>query len=86
VFAKNAPYNTRKARDTRNANDGIFSGASTDGTVSSNSGKAMLLALTPDGSGYAASFDIGIDMTKTTNDPMGGGGGAPQGGGPPPGR
>lgn len=74
VFAKNAPYNTRKPRDTRNTADGIFSGAATDGTVSSNAGKATLLTLTPDGNGYRASFDIGIDMTKTVSDPMGGGG------------
>lgn len=67
VFA-NAPYNTRGRRTTRNANDGIFSGPSTDGLLAKNAGQATLLDCKPAAQGYTATFDIGVDTTKTTND------------------
>jgi protocatechuate 3,4-dioxygenase beta subunit len=51
VFA-NAPYNSKGQRTTRNANDGIFGG----------SGGQLTLAPTPSGDGYAATFDIGVQI------------------------
>jgi protocatechuate 3,4-dioxygenase beta subunit len=52
VFAKQ-PYSARGQRTTRNANDSIF-GAS---------GGQLTLAPTPSGDGYAATFDIGVQIT-----------------------
>lgn len=49
VFAQ-APYDSRGERDTRNADDGIYE----------NGGDQMLLAVTPDGAGYAGAIDIGV--------------------------
>jgi protocatechuate 3,4-dioxygenase beta subunit len=46
------PYNSKGQRSTRNANDGIF-GAS---------GGQLTLAPTPSGDGYAATFDIGVQI------------------------
>lgn len=48
VFAQ-APYNTRGTRNTTNATDGIFH-------------SQLLLALTPEGNGYLATFNIGLQM------------------------
>jgi protocatechuate 3,4-dioxygenase beta subunit len=47
---KAAPYNTRGARDTRNANDSIFV----------NGGKLSMLALGRSGSGYVGSIAMGV--------------------------
>lgn len=49
VFAQ-APYSQRPGRTTRNANDAIFG----------QSGGQLTLRCTPSGSGYAATFDIGL--------------------------
>jgi protocatechuate 3,4-dioxygenase beta subunit len=49
VFAK-APYNTLGARDTRNANDNIFSGG----------GSQMVLKTGPEGDGYFGAINIGV--------------------------
>jgi protocatechuate 3,4-dioxygenase beta subunit len=46
------PYSSKGQRSTRNANDGIF-GAS---------GGQLTLAPTPSGDGYAARFDIGVQI------------------------
>ncbi|OUL27963.1 twin-arginine translocation pathway signal protein [Nostoc sp. RF31YmG] len=48
-----APYATKGQRSQKNADDGIFQ----DG------GEQMLLKLTKNGQGYAATFDIGLQMT-----------------------
>ena len=53
VFAQ-APYAGRGRRDTTNARDGIFRA----------SGSQLMLAVAPSGAGYAASFDIGLDLSK----------------------
>ena len=52
VYAQ-APYAGKGKRDTTNASDGIFRG----------SGSQLMLAVAPSGTGYAASFDIGLDLT-----------------------
>jgi protocatechuate 3,4-dioxygenase beta subunit len=86
IFASAVPYTQHTGRDTTNATDGIFNGASTDGSMDSGSGEKMLLTLTNDGNGgYTSTFSIGIDTTLTVTDNMAGGGpgGAPPGGGRP---
>jgi protocatechuate 3,4-dioxygenase beta subunit len=47
------PYADKGERDLRNGEDGIFRGG----------GDELLLALTPSGEGYAATFDIALDTT-----------------------
>jgi protocatechuate 3,4-dioxygenase beta subunit len=56
VFAQ-APYAGRGRRDTTNARDGIFRA----------SGNQLMLAAVPSGAGYAASFDIGLDLGHAVN-------------------
>jgi protocatechuate 3,4-dioxygenase beta subunit len=51
---RNAPYTARGTRSTRNANDNIYR---------NNGGNQLLLKLERDGAGYAASFDIGLQIT-----------------------
>jgi protocatechuate 3,4-dioxygenase beta subunit len=51
VFAK-APYNAKGQPTTRNADDGIFG----------DSGGQLTLAATPSGDGYAATFEIGVQI------------------------
>lgn len=51
---KNAPYSSRGARDTRNANDMVY-------TSNSNSGAGLIAKLTPASSGYTATFSIGLN-------------------------
>jgi protocatechuate 3,4-dioxygenase beta subunit len=50
---KQAPYSSRRARSTRNNNDGVYR----DG------GNQLLLDLTKDDEGYVATFDIGLQMS-----------------------
>jgi protocatechuate 3,4-dioxygenase beta subunit len=49
---KQSPYNTKGQRTTRNDQDGIFQ----------RGGEQLLLQLTPDSEGYAATFEIGLEM------------------------
>ncbi|MBI1258164.1 MAG: hypothetical protein GC204_11895 [Chloroflexi bacterium] len=90
IFASTAPYTQHSGRDTTNATDNIFNGASTDGSTSSASGEQTLLTMADDGDGgYTTSISIGIDTSLTAVDNMAGGGGpggAPPGGGGPGGR
>jgi len=53
---KQAPYSNRGNRTRRNANDGIFQGS--DGLLTLTVNQAM--------EGYAAVFDLGIDITQLT--------------------
>jgi protocatechuate 3,4-dioxygenase beta subunit len=47
-----APYNSRGRRDTTNQRDGIFA----------SGGTQLLLPVTQDGSGYAGTFDIALQV------------------------
>ncbi len=49
---KAAPYNARGSRNTRNNSDGIYR----------NGGSQLLLNTKADGAGYAATFDIGVNL------------------------
>ena len=69
VFAQ-APYNAKGNRDQRNNADGIFR----------QSGDSLLPKVSETGSGYLASFDVGLDLSDTSvggEDRMGGRGGPP---------
>ncbi len=55
VYSK-APYSAKGARDTRNANDMVFN------SPSANAGSQLLLAPAKEGSGYRATFNIGLQM------------------------
>ncbi len=46
------PYNSRGPRSTRNAEDGLYPAG----------GDQLMLALTPDGDGYAAAFNVAMDV------------------------
>ena len=60
-----APYAARGRRETTNADDGIFR----DG------GESLMVQVSEAGGGYAASFDIGLDLTDArVGRPDGGGG------------
>lgn len=56
IFANNAPYNSRGPRTTRNANDGIYQ----------QGGSQLMLTCVPNGTGYTATFDIGLVVTGGT--------------------
>jgi protocatechuate 3,4-dioxygenase beta subunit len=59
------PYNERGARDVRNNEDGIFTGASTDGLVQSNAGEHLMFNLTRQDQGYLGTFNIGLKLNQT---------------------
>ena len=87
LFASTTPYTEHTGRDTTNATDNIFNGASTDGSLDSGSGEKMLLTLVDDGNGgYSSTFSLGIDTSLTATDNMAGGGNGGPGGAPPGGR
>lgn len=78
VYAQ-APYAGKGRRDTTNASDGIFR----------NSGGQLQLAVAPEGQGYRATFDLGLDLSNAETgraDGMGGPGGRGGRGGRPPRR
>jgi len=52
---RTAPYSSRPSRDTRNQTDMVY-------TSNGNSGAMLLVAPTPRGSGYAATFAIGLSV------------------------
>ncbi len=59
------PYAARGRRQTTNADDGIFR----------DDGESLMVQVSETGAGYAAAFDIGLDLTDAeTGRPDGGGG------------
>lgn len=84
------PYAAKGAPDTRNVNDGIYSGASTLGPIASGSGSHLLLKPTREDAALRASFDLVLNVAAgSTPDAAPGGPGGPGGpgpGGPPPAR
>lgn len=73
VFSQ-PPYAAKGQRDTLNSTDDIYQ-------------DLLLLTTTQTDQGYAAAFDIGLDLsTMGTGGSEGGPGGRPPGGGPPPPR
>jgi protocatechuate 3,4-dioxygenase beta subunit len=86
VFAASSLYSKRGNRDTLNSVDGIYLGASSLGTVQSNSGAQLMLQLDTSASNATASIDLAVDMSLGSSPDQPGGGGAAGGpGGTPPG-
>ncbi len=50
-----SPYNTRGSRDTRNANDMVY-------TTNGNSGSKLLAKVSRSATGYRASFAVGLNV------------------------
>jgi len=87
---RQSPYSSRPGRDTRNTNDGIYLGGSSTGSITSNSGANLMLALRNRGSHVEADARLICDLSLGSSPdqtPGGGGGpgGGPPGGGMPPG-
>jgi protocatechuate 3,4-dioxygenase beta subunit len=55
------PYSDHGPVGMANEQDGIYTGASTDGQVQSNTGTHLMLPLTEAGQGYAGTFNIVVD-------------------------
>jgi protocatechuate 3,4-dioxygenase beta subunit len=62
---KLAPYSSHGPVEVKNEQDGIYTGASTDGAMPSNTGQHLMLDLTKNGQGYAGTFNIGLDAGST---------------------
>ena len=58
-----APYNTRTSRDTRNANDMVYTGAT--------HAERSLLTLAKTSTGYAASINSVVTLDGTSTTPTG---------------
>ncbi len=93
VYNNVAPYTGRANRDTRNANDGIYSGASSLGNITSNAGTYLMVTADRGESRVTGTAKLVLDpsLGSSPDDaPAGGGAGGPGGGpgpgGPPPAR
>ena len=65
VYAQNSPYDTRRSRDTRNSNDGIYQQTVSGGT-GKKSGDLLLLETAQAekaANGYVGTLDIGVTLT-----------------------
>lgn len=88
IFAHYAPYKSRPVRDTTNTTDSVYTGASEDNEVTSESGEYLLLKLSEDNNLRIGTFNVQISLSDSGyNDATGGSNGGPVGGGgaPPPG-
>ena len=59
------PYSNHGPPDMTNEQDGIYTGASIDGLVHSNSGKYLMLNLTKDGQSYLGTFNIVLNSGQS---------------------
>jgi protocatechuate 3,4-dioxygenase beta subunit len=59
------PYSNHGPPDMTNEQDGIYTGASIDGLVYSNSGKYLMLNLTKDGQSYLGTFNIVLNSGRS---------------------
>ncbi len=84
VYANISPYTERPNRDTTNSTDSVYTGASFDGTPSSNAGADLLLTLTEDRTSATGLFNIVLNLSDTSNEgssgTSGGGSGSGSGG------
>src|SRR3954447_17491488 len=78
---KLAPYNTRGVRDTLNANDGIYGGSSSTGTITTNSGSYLMLTLRKKESWVEADAKLVCDLSLGSSPDQSGGGAGPGAGG-----
>ena len=82
VFAAVYPYNIRPVRDTINATDSIYTGASTDDELTADAGTHLMLGLSGDYRGITGKFNIVIDLSDAGYNNATGSFSAPTGGGP----
>jgi uncharacterized protein (TIGR03437 family) len=61
VLASQAPYSSRRARDTRNANDMVLTGT--------NNGSVLFVNLTQTAAGYSGAASIGVNLQTATAAP-----------------
>jgi len=59
------PYSNHGLPDITNEQDGIYTGASTDGLVKSNTGKYLMLDLTKEGQFYSGAFNIVLNSSRS---------------------
>jgi protocatechuate 3,4-dioxygenase beta subunit len=61
------PYNQHGQPDMTNEEDGIYTGASTDGLIQSNAGQHLMLNLTKgqDDQGYIGTFNVVVNANQT---------------------
>jgi protocatechuate 3,4-dioxygenase beta subunit len=59
------PYSNHGSPDMTNEQDGIYTGASIDGLVHSNSGKYLMLNLTKDAQSYLGTFNIVLNSGQS---------------------
>lgn len=82
---RQSPYTQKGARDTLNTTDSIYNGASSTGTITSNSGSNLMLTLRNKGSWVEADAKLICDLSLGSSPdqvPGGDGGGPGQPGGP----
>jgi protocatechuate 3,4-dioxygenase beta subunit len=60
------PYSNHGSPQTTNEQDGIYTGASTDGMISRNSGEHLLLNLTKDKQSYFGTFNIVLNSGQSS--------------------
>jgi protocatechuate 3,4-dioxygenase beta subunit len=61
------PYNKHGPPTTTNEQDGIYTGASTDGLLKSNTGQQLMLNLTKDMQSYLGTFNIVLNSAHSTH-------------------
>lgn len=59
------PYSNHGLPDITNEQDGIYTGASTDGLVKSDTGKYLMLDLTKEGQFYSGAFNIVLNSSRS---------------------
>jgi protocatechuate 3,4-dioxygenase beta subunit len=59
------PYSNHGLPDITNEQDGIYTGASTDGLVKSNTGEHLMLDLTKEGQFYSGTFNIVLNSSRS---------------------
>ena len=59
------PYSNHGPPDITNEQDGIYTGASTDGLVKSNAGKHLMLDLTKERQFYSGTFNIVLNSSRS---------------------
>jgi hypothetical protein len=59
------PYNEHGPPTTTNEQDGIYTGASTDGLLKSNTGQHLMLNLTKDRQSYLGTFNIVLNSAHS---------------------
>jgi protocatechuate 3,4-dioxygenase beta subunit len=57
------PYSNHRPINMANEEDGIYTGASTDGLIQTNTGRHLMLELTDTGQGYSGTFNVVVNAS-----------------------